>query len=220
MSEQWSIPQNAVAEIVSAYWLRFYCTEHCTLCGNAGIVDSRGVSTPAGVAVGRLNWCICPNGHVLRAVTKQQTGRDLPTEDELRFHQGAPQEVSVTTGSGRGAAVTVTPGQVAYEAFVSYRHLQVPMFPWRSLLPPVQAGWEAAAQAVLDETPGFQFALGQQVRRSIDPENVWVIWWRSRREELAQTFFDFGLKLVDPARDDHPCAMTDGSDLSLAEDTP
>lgn len=48
------------------YWYRFYCTEHCTLCGNWGWIDTRGVCTPAGLEVGRVNWCICPNGVALR----------------------------------------------------------------------------------------------------------------------------------------------------------
>jgi len=48
------------------YWLKNYCTEHCTICGNTGIIDSRGVKTAAGYEVGRLNYCICPNGLALR----------------------------------------------------------------------------------------------------------------------------------------------------------
>ncbi len=39
------------------------CT--CALCGNAGIIDTTGVRTPSGLAVGRKNWCICQNGQVL-----------------------------------------------------------------------------------------------------------------------------------------------------------
>lgn len=49
------------------YWLRSYAADHCTLCANHGIIDSRGLLTPAGVRVGRLNYCICPNGQALRA---------------------------------------------------------------------------------------------------------------------------------------------------------
>ena len=61
---------------VTKYWLRFYATGHCTLCGNSGVIDTRGVKTPAGLAVGRLNWCICPNGQTLR----RSSGLDLPTD--------------------------------------------------------------------------------------------------------------------------------------------
>jgi dCMP deaminase len=52
---------------ITAYWLEHYATEHCTLCGNRGVIDSRGVMTPGGHLVGRLNYCICPNGQALRA---------------------------------------------------------------------------------------------------------------------------------------------------------
>lgn len=64
---------------VSEYWMQFYCTQHCTLCGNTGIIDSRGQKTPAGLEVGRLNWCICPNGQTIR----NQVHRE-PTESDLK----------------------------------------------------------------------------------------------------------------------------------------
>lgn len=48
-------------EMVTKYWLDHYCTEHCTLCGNSGIIDTRAVTTPAGISV-----CICPNGQAMR----------------------------------------------------------------------------------------------------------------------------------------------------------
>lgn len=51
---------------ITDYWHEHYATGHCTLCGNRGIIDTRGVRTPAGVQVGRLNWCICPNGQTIR----------------------------------------------------------------------------------------------------------------------------------------------------------
>jgi hypothetical protein len=52
---------------VTKYWLDYYCDDHCTLCGNRGWIDTRGVRTAAGVEVGRVNYCICPNGQALRA---------------------------------------------------------------------------------------------------------------------------------------------------------
>lgn len=51
---------------MTAYWLQYYVADHCTLCGNHGIIDSRGLCTPAGIDVGRLNYCICPNGQAMR----------------------------------------------------------------------------------------------------------------------------------------------------------
>ena len=65
--------------VVTDYWLAFYANCHCTLCGNSGIVDTRGVKTAAKVETGRLNWCICPNGQALR----QQSDSKLPSEKEL-----------------------------------------------------------------------------------------------------------------------------------------
>jgi hypothetical protein len=46
-----------------------------------------------------------------------------------------------------------TPGEVAYETYVASRRQQPAMFPWRYLQAPVQAAWEAAAQAVLGTGP-------------------------------------------------------------------
>jgi hypothetical protein len=57
---------SALNEAVVDYWYEFYSAEHCTLCGNRGVIDTRGVRTPMGVEVGRLHWCICPNGQVMR----------------------------------------------------------------------------------------------------------------------------------------------------------
>lgn len=59
--------------IVTKYWLEYYYADHCTLCGNRGQIDTRGVRTAAGVEVGRVNYCICPNGQALRA-----GGAELP----------------------------------------------------------------------------------------------------------------------------------------------
>lgn len=55
---------------ITDYWLEFYADKHCTLCGNSGIVDTRGVRTAAGIEVGRRNWCICPNGQIMRQHAK------------------------------------------------------------------------------------------------------------------------------------------------------
>lgn len=51
---------------ITAYWLKHYATDHCCLCGNSGVIDTRGVRTAAGVEVDRLNYCICPNGQGMR----------------------------------------------------------------------------------------------------------------------------------------------------------
>jgi len=67
---------------VTDYWVENYTGKfrlHCSLCGNAGVIDTRGVTTPAGVPAGMLNWCICPNGQLLRSELNRQ-----PREGDLR----------------------------------------------------------------------------------------------------------------------------------------
>lgn len=53
-----------------------YCDKHytttdglanCVLCGCTGVIDTRGVRTPAGQQAGRRSWCMCPNGQIKRA---------------------------------------------------------------------------------------------------------------------------------------------------------
>lgn len=56
-----------MSKAITDYWLKYYADKICTLCGNKGIIDSRGRATsPAGHVAGRLNYCICPNGQALR----------------------------------------------------------------------------------------------------------------------------------------------------------
>ena len=66
--------------LITRYWARYYATGLCTLCANIGIIDTRGIKTPAGTEVGRLNWCICPNGQLLRS---QMRGREPWSSDVL-----------------------------------------------------------------------------------------------------------------------------------------
>lgn len=58
-------PSYENADVVK-YWFKHYATTHCTLCGNSGCVDSIGTVSAAGIPVGRLNYCICPNGQGMR----------------------------------------------------------------------------------------------------------------------------------------------------------
>lgn len=45
----------------------------CSLCGNSGIIDTRGTAiSGAGIDAGKLNHCICPNGRAMR-----EEGTDL-----------------------------------------------------------------------------------------------------------------------------------------------
>ena len=55
-----------MSKAITNYWYAHYCAKFCTLCGNSGKIDTRGVRTAAGVECGRINFCICPNGQRLR----------------------------------------------------------------------------------------------------------------------------------------------------------
>lgn len=74
MTEQpWEIPDKAVEGIVVAYWVRMYEERGaCTLCGDSGWLDTTGVSTPAGAVVGRRQFCLCPNGMMLRKMAAHE----------------------------------------------------------------------------------------------------------------------------------------------------
>ena len=57
---------------------------HCGLCGNSGMVDTRGkVFTAAGYECGVRTWCICPNGRALKLGTE--------SEHELREFPKVPK---------------------------------------------------------------------------------------------------------------------------------
>lgn len=49
-------------------WITEYSARgHCCLCGNVGIIDTRGkMFTPAGFECGDRVFCICPNGRAMR----------------------------------------------------------------------------------------------------------------------------------------------------------
>lgn len=48
------------------YWIEYYVDEICTLCGNTGVIDTRGMKSATGRDIGRENHCICPNGQSRR----------------------------------------------------------------------------------------------------------------------------------------------------------
>ncbi len=60
----------------AAMWVEeFSDTGHCCICGNRGVIDTRGkLTTPAGQPCGDIVWCICPNGRVM----KRKTGLRKP----------------------------------------------------------------------------------------------------------------------------------------------
>jgi len=61
-----------ISTCVTNYWKHYYVDEKmyvCSLCGNSGILDTTGSAfTSLGVAVGRKNLCVCPNGQIMRDI--------------------------------------------------------------------------------------------------------------------------------------------------------
>lgn len=59
-----------ISEQITNYWAKYYVNptvQLCSLCGNRGIIDTRGrARSAAGVEAGKLNWCVCPNGQAYR----------------------------------------------------------------------------------------------------------------------------------------------------------
>lgn len=76
MAKTTALPtKNQIANL----WAQEYAPKrHCGLCGNGGVLDTRGVRTAAGLECGGRFWCICPNGRAL----KHQTGTDHPLPPE------------------------------------------------------------------------------------------------------------------------------------------
>lgn len=62
------MPKPITKKQMADLWLaEFSATRHCCLCGNYGIIDTRGkIFTPAGVECGDRVFCICPNGRILK----------------------------------------------------------------------------------------------------------------------------------------------------------
>lgn len=57
-------------------WLEYVVKGKCSICANSSIIDSRGRKTPAGVEVGTLSWCICPNGRHLKELSGGKNPKD------------------------------------------------------------------------------------------------------------------------------------------------
>ena len=62
------MPRPITKNQLADFWLdEFMGKNHCCLCGNYGIIDTRGkVFTPAGYECGDKVFCICPNGRALK----------------------------------------------------------------------------------------------------------------------------------------------------------
>ena len=62
-------------KIIFDFWMENFLDvtgKHCSLCGNSGKIDTTNIAyTAAGLHVGKLNYCICPNGRALHNKEKK-----------------------------------------------------------------------------------------------------------------------------------------------------
>lgn len=65
---------------ITEYALKYYFVEpkpglkECSLCGQTGVIHTEGQRDASGIAVGRANFCICPNGQEMRAAATTTVG--------------------------------------------------------------------------------------------------------------------------------------------------
>ena len=83
-----ALAQANAGNPITDYWFEHYVKRGlCSLCGNYGVIDTRGTRTPAGVAVGALHFCICPNGQ-----KRREAGRALAQEEQATGKESLPVE--------------------------------------------------------------------------------------------------------------------------------
>jgi hypothetical protein len=76
--DRWQgLPEAPTPEQLGIFWVRNYVHKDlCSLCGNSGVVDTRGRAVSAvGVDAGRRQFCVCPNGQ-----TMKEQGWDLDAD--------------------------------------------------------------------------------------------------------------------------------------------
>jgi len=64
-------------------WYEFVNGGLCSLCGNWGYLDTRGIKSPAGIICGKLNYCICPNGRSMKE--KQWNLKEMSDGKDSRY---------------------------------------------------------------------------------------------------------------------------------------
>lgn len=64
---------------ITDYWYAHYVNHEvglCSLCGNSGKIDTRLTAISAAhVPAGRINYCICPNGQIMRPLPESKGGQ-------------------------------------------------------------------------------------------------------------------------------------------------
>jgi hypothetical protein len=89
---------DEIRNAVNVYWLAYFVGRdgQCSLCGNSGVVNTRDRAMNAsGVDQGRIQFCFCPNGQEIRAITDSSNEVDVikavrashtSAEFKRRFH--------------------------------------------------------------------------------------------------------------------------------------
>lgn len=76
-------------KVLDDYFWKYYENNElhlCSLCGNSGVIDTRKSAISYGdVNVGRLNYCICPNGRGMRESGAELIGIEGRAE-QMRKH--------------------------------------------------------------------------------------------------------------------------------------
>jgi hypothetical protein len=76
-------------------WTEFIVKGMCSLCGQKGIIDTRGIRTPANFECGGLHYCICPNGRALKvgnAPKLEWLNNQIPAPPPATEAQRPPRE--------------------------------------------------------------------------------------------------------------------------------
>jgi hypothetical protein len=97
----WHVDGLEHREITDVYHWRYYPTPPdgdedwmefchpkmhlCGLCAGYGLIDTRGIATPAGIECGGVHHCICPNGRDLKAVGLPLHGVTDETVEAIRI---------------------------------------------------------------------------------------------------------------------------------------
>lgn len=81
-------------KIIGDYAEKYYDNQEvgicglCSLCGNMGVIDTRGKAiSGAGVDAGRLNYCICLNGRMMREQKAKLQSRDEAMAEHFKYVQ-------------------------------------------------------------------------------------------------------------------------------------
>lgn len=90
-------------------WLEFINHDHCGLCGNTGVIDTRStVVTNAGVKCGVRAYCICLNGRAMKEQRADLERWPMPRGKQTTMAEDIAAQIE-GTGSARYVCNAGTP---------------------------------------------------------------------------------------------------------------